>query len=83
MHQCMYNCYQDIDKKANLHPSVPLQGIEGPVTNKICDINGFCRFTRMGDSNDGDVVDDGLQLSTLLEEETRDVVTDLFNQAEG
>ena len=36
----------------------------------------------MGDSIEDDVVDDGLQLSTLVEEETHDVITDLFNQAE-
>ncbi len=37
---------------------------------------------QMGDSIEDDVVDDGLQLSTLVEEETRDVITDLLNQAE-
>ena len=68
--------------KANLYPSITLQGIEGPITYKICDINGFCRFTQMGDSIEDDVVDDGLQLSTLVEEDTRDVITDLFNHAE-
>ena len=36
----------------------------------------------MGDSIENDVVDDGLQLSTLVEEDTRDVITDLFNHAE-
>jgi len=36
----------------------------------------------MGDSIEDDVVDNGLQLSTLVEKETRDVITDLLNQAE-
>ena len=36
----------------------------------------------MGDPIEDDVIDDGLQLSTLVEEEARDVVMDLFNQAE-
>ena len=36
----------------------------------------------MGDFIEDDVVDDGLQLSILVEEETRDVITDLLNQAE-
>ena len=33
----------------------------------------------MGDSIEDDVVDNMLQLSTLVEEETRDAITDLFN----
>ena len=36
----------------------------------------------MGVSIQDDVVDNGLELSTLVEEETRVVITDLFNQAE-
>ena len=35
----------------------------------------------MGDIIEDDVADDGLQLSTLVEEETCDVTTDLLNQA--
>jgi hypothetical protein len=42
----------------------------------------FVDSPQMGDSIEDDVVDDGLQLSTLVEEETRDVITDLLNQAE-
>ena len=33
----------------------------------------------MGDSIEDDVVNDGLQLSNLVEEEIRDVIADLFN----
>ena len=36
----------------------------------------------MGDFIEDDVVDDGLQLSTLVEEMTRDVITDLSNHTE-
>ena len=36
----------------------------------------------MADSIEDDGVDDGLQLFTLVEEETCDAITDLFNQAE-
>jgi hypothetical protein len=36
---------------------------------------------QMGYSIEDDVVDDGLQLSTLVEEETRDVITNLLNHA--
>ena len=36
----------------------------------------------MGDSIEDDVIDNGLQLSTLVEEETRDVITYSFNQVE-
>ena len=74
----MYNSYQGIDKYVNLHPSVPLPLL----TYNICDISGFYRFTQMGDSIEDDVIDDGLQLSTLIEEETRDVIMDLFNKVE-
>jgi hypothetical protein len=44
----------------------------------------FVDTPQMGDSIEDDVVDnvDGLQLSTLVEEETRDVIIDLLNQAE-
>jgi hypothetical protein len=44
----------------------------------------FVDTPQMGDSTEDDVVDnvDGLQLSTLVEEETRDVIIDLLNQAE-
>ena len=34
----------------------------------------------MRDYVEDDVIDDGLQLSILVEEETRDVITDLFNR---
>ena len=37
---------------------------------------------QMGDSIEDDVVDDGLQLSTLVEEETHNVIADLLNKAE-
>jgi hypothetical protein len=37
---------------------------------------------QMGDSIEDDVVDNGLQLSTLVEKKTCDVITDLLNQAE-
>ena len=36
----------------------------------------------MGDPIEDDVIDDGLQLSTLVEEETLDILMDLFNHAE-
>jgi hypothetical protein len=36
---------------------------------------------QMRSSSEDDVIDDGLQLSTLIEEETRDVITDLLNWA--
>jgi hypothetical protein len=36
---------------------------------------------QMGYSIEDDVVDDGLQLSTLVEEKTRDVITNLLNHA--
>ena len=41
----------------------------------------FVDSLKMGDSIKNDVVDDRLQLSTLVEEETRDVIMDLLNQA--
>ena len=42
----------------------------------------FVASPHIGDSIEDDVVDDGLQLSTLVEEETRDVITNLLNKAE-
>lgn len=42
----------------------------------------FLDSLQMGDSIEDDVIDDGLQFSTLVEEETHDVITNLFNQAE-
>ena len=42
----------------------------------------FVDSPQMGDSIEDDVIDDGLQLSTLVEEETRDVIMDRHNQAE-
>ena len=44
----------------------------------------FVDSPQMGDSNKDNVVDnvDGLQLSTLVEEETRDVITNLLNQVD-
>ena len=37
---------------------------------------------QIGDSIEDDVVNDGLQLSTLVEEETHDVIADVLNKAE-
>jgi len=44
----------------------------------------FVGTSQKGDSIEDNVVDnvDGLQLSTLVEEETRDVIIDLLNEAE-
>ena len=43
---------------------------------------GFVDSPQMEDAIENDIVDDGLQLSTLVEEETRDVITYLLNHAE-
>ena len=43
----------------------------------------FVDSPQMRDSIEDGVVDDGLQLSTLVEEETRDVIMNLLNQAEN
>ena len=42
----------------------------------------FVDSLQMGDSIEDDIIGDGLQLPTLVEEETHDVITDLLNQAE-
>ena len=55
---------------------------EGPATYKICDYVKFVDSPKWEDSIVVDVVDNGLQLSTLVGKETCDVKLDLLNQAE-